>query len=103
MDQNIAINSEVLESKIEQLKNQRDRIKDIFDIQEKTTKKMTESWGGTNGDLAYERLTKHNLKYEPWINEIDDRINFLQKIVDAYKNADTTINNKIDSNADIGA
>jgi uncharacterized protein YukE len=103
MDQNIAINTEVLENKIELLKSQRDRIKEVFDTQDKTTKKLPESWGGTNGEEAYERLTKHNLKYEPFINEIDERINFLQKIVDSYKKADVTISNKIDSNADVGA
>ena len=70
MDQNIAINTEVLENKIELLKSQRDRIKEVFDTQDKT---------------------------------IDERINFLQKIVDSYKKADVTISNKIDSNVDIGA
>ena len=102
MDQNIEIDTNLMESKISLLKEQRDKIKEVFDTQEKTVKKLPDSFGGTNGEKAYEKLTKHNLKYEPWIDELDEKIEYLQKIVDAYKNADITINNKIDSNVDVG-
>ena len=103
MDQNIEVKTEILENKIALLKTERDKLADIFGVQKDTTEKMNESWGGTNGEKAQERLKKHYNKYETWIDKIDERIEFLQKIVDAYKNADNTINNKIDSNADIGA
>ena len=101
MSKEIFLNEEEVNKTLESLKAKRDKLIEIIDNQKKINEKMFDSWGGTSGEKAYEKIKLHEKKYEMYINSINIRIEFLEKVKEAYIGFDNYINKKIDSNSNM--
>ena len=103
MNREIYFNDEELNKIIESLNKKKDKLIEIIDKQKNMNEKMHMFWGGTSGDKAYEALKKHEKKYESYINAINIRIDFLEKVKRSYLNLDDYLNKKINDNGNIDA
>ena len=103
MNKEIYLNEEEVNKTLEALKNKKERLKEIIDKQKNLNKRMHEAWKGTSGDKAFEMIKKHEDKYELYLNSIEIRINFLEKVMKTYIGFDNYLNKKIDENSNIDA
>lgn len=98
MDRKIFFDENKLIITINNLKNIRNRLKIELDNQNQNVKTMQYLWKGTTGEKAYDMLIRHNKKYEKYLNMVDKRILFLEKVKKLYKLSDNLTGNKIDDN-----
>ena len=103
MNGNIYVNEQQLNIVIENLKQQRNSLKNVLDKQINNINEMKKYWTGTSGDKAYETLVKHKEKYSSYISSMDEKITFLEQIRNSYKRLDTGISNTLDNNVEIQA
>ena len=101
MDKEVFLNEDEIIKIIESLKSKKEKLNEIIEKQKVINKRMIESWGGTSGEKAYEKIKKHERKYELYMNSINVRIEFLEKVRNSYIGFDNYINQKINNNGNM--
>ena len=96
MNKSIYLNEDEVNKILEKLIEKRKKLIELLETQKNIREKMHVSWSGTSGDKAYEAFKKHEKKYEIYLNAINKRIIFLERVKRAYINIDNYLNNKID-------
>ena len=98
------LNGEALLNVIAQLKEKRKELLNLFDKQNETIEKLHECWGGTTGDEAYLRLTKHSKNYDSHtLDLLDRRIKFLEEVRESYSTFEEGTSKTLDINSNITA
>ncbi len=94
---NLAVSYNGINNDISKLKELRNKISVLLTEQEQLIRKMPEIYGGTNGDEAFKRMSEHSRKwYRAYINELDNRIKFLEILVFLHKGYDAKLIKEID-------
>ena len=79
---NLAVSYSGINADISKLKELKNKISMLLSEQEELIRKMPEIYGGTNGDEAFKRMSEHSRKwYRSYINELDNRIKFLEILI----------------------
>ena len=100
-DSYIYLNVEELSNKIEILKNERQKLYDLFYKIIIDFSNMTNYWNGDSGIKTSEYLNNYMKDFPTIIRRIDKDITFLENVIDANKKMTATISNRIDENANI--
>lgn len=95
MDNSIKINDNLI-SKINELKNEKEKLKIIFDAMSKSINDLPNCFDGKVGSEAYRRLNVYRKRFDKIIEDIDKKIMFLSRVLDGYANADSTISKSIE-------
>ena len=94
---NLAVSYNGINADISKLKELKNKISMLLSEQEELIRKMPEIYGGTNGDEAFKRMSEHSRKwYRSYINELDNRIKFLEILIFLHKGYDAKIVKEID-------
>ena len=94
---NLAVSYDGINSEISKLKELKNKMSVLLSEQEELIRKMPEIYGGTNGEEAFKRMTEHSRKwYKSYINNLDNRIKFLEILIFLHKNYDAKIIKEID-------
>ena len=94
----IYIDSSKLDNLIELFKSIKDKIKNVKESQISSTKNIKENWGGGVGEDISKELDDHIKVYESYVENIDKKIDFLEKVKEAYVNTDSQLDKKADNN-----
>ena len=99
----IYIDSAILQSKIELLKQEREKINQTLGNVKKDSLGMINYWSGNTGEEAYNILNNYTRKFKEIIDSIDSKINFLESVLYAYSKIDELLNEKLEKNLNIKA
>lgn len=99
MNNNIYIDSDILLSKIELLKQEKEKLRKYFGDVRTDSLNMINYWSGDSGDQAYEVFSGYTKKFRTVIEEIESKITFLENVIEAYKQMDLLLNKKMEENA----
>ena len=95
-ESNIFISTDALKGIVSKLREERNRISELLEVESKATDDMTNFFGGTCGDKAYEKLKRHNLRNDKIIKNMDNRISFLESVIESYEKIDKDINSRLE-------
>lgn len=95
---NIYINVEGLDSSINNLKELIKKTQNIFDDQKSLHERLSKVWNGTTGEQVNKELSEHSKEYDTIINNMNEKVSFLEEVRKSYTKEDEGISNKIDEN-----
>lgn len=98
---NIRINTDLLRTKIEQLRTEKKKIDDAMGVIFDDTAKIENIWSGNCGDVLKEDLTEYSTTFEKISYQLEKYIYFLEKVAELYEKQDSRINSIIDNSAAI--
>ena len=98
MNKTIYISEEEVDVLLDSLNQSKERLKEMIDKQKEIDNNMHKAWGGTSGDKAYETIKKHEKKYTLYLDALNIRIIFLEKVKKAYFSLDKKLDEIIDNN-----
>ena len=101
---NMKIGFSDVESALSNIKKSREELIEILEEHNRLIEELKKCYRGTNGDEAYDRLTKHSkIYFDGYVNGFDVRMNFAAKAVSAYQEAENERIAKIEelSNVDM--
>ena len=102
MSENLKIGFEEVKSALTNIKVSRKNLSEAFEEINLLIEDLPKCYGGTCGEKAYENLKKHSSKhYESCLNSFDTRINFIEKAVEAYEEAENERIAKIEEMSEI--
>ena len=91
----IRIDSTMLKTKIESLKNEKNTIEEVLDKFSSDINGMDSYWSGTTADKISGDLKNYISGFVNINNKLNSYIDFLQSVVDKYEYFDNYINEKI--------
>ena len=96
----IYIDSEKVNGKLEILNQQKQEIQNNFDEFKGQIEKLQQCWSGNSGENAYNKLKKHNNKFDNLVTRLEQYNTFLDSANQAYNSADSELSRFIDESAD---
>lgn len=100
---NIYINPEVLQSKITQLRTEKQNMQNALNKIKSDINGMIQYWSGTAGEEAYNILVEYTKDFKTIIDTIEKNIRFIENTLAAYNQMDKLINKKMEENANVEA
>ena len=100
---NIYIEVELLQTKIDQLRVEKEKMGQVFSNIEDNIKEMTEYWKGNSGEKAYNILSEYSKDFTDILDQLEKRIEFIENVLAAYKQMDNLIKKKMEENVNIEA
>ncbi len=95
-DNNIFISTDELNSKIEQIKVECEKMKMILEQITQDANGLNNYWKGNTGEKAYECFNNYVKKYIVAVKKIDNYKKFLEEASNAYIYLDNIIKEKFD-------
>ena len=101
MNNKVYIEETVLQSKINQLRLEKQNIEKALNNIKSDANTMIEYWSGNSGEEAYVILNNYTRSFKGIIDKLESNIKFIENVLQAYKQIDSQINKKMEENANI--
>ena len=96
MDNKIYIDFVQAKQALDSLKKNREKMFNLIESICKNTNKMPTFWQGDVGTLAFERLNEFEGVFVNYMNDMDNRITFLENVINSYEEMDKYLNGRVD-------
>ncbi len=101
MNNKVYIEETVLQSKINQLRLEKQNIEKALNNIKSDANTMIEYWSGNSGEEAYVILNNYTRSFKRIIDKLESNIKFIENVLQSYKQIDKQINKKMEENANI--
>lgn len=91
MNDKILIKGEEVSKDLDGLRKINNDLNDIFVNICKETNKIPDFWGGEVGSLAFERLNKYEENFVGFVDDLNNKITFLENVISIYEESDKNI------------
>ena len=95
---NLKIDTNALSAEVEKIKAKRERLSEIYDELKKNNEELKDNWNSKTSEVVFNNFEDFYVGYQEQLNNLQNDIDFLNALIEKYKEFENSNNKVIDEN-----